>query len=367
MAVFFIAVWQLETLATLFLLSFLLAYVLNPLVSRLDRLRFVNRTAATLITLFGMLVGFLAVFFIIVPEVVEEFRQFLSRLPGYLIRLQATVVPWVEQQLDVEVPISVEGALTQFRREINEIAPKIIGPVTQVAAQVFGGTFSAVAAGVAVMMFPLFLFFLLKDYPRIVNAIKDLVPLETYEGVQQITQEINQSLSAFLHGQFTVMLVLATLYSVGYSIVGIPVAVGVGLLTGMLCFIPYVGAATGFLVALLLSLLAFSGFGTVLGVVIVFGTVQLLDATVITPKILGGKLGLTPLWIIVALMAGAELFGFLGVLLAVPSIAVLKVLMHHALIQYKNSPVYRGEADGEPGAVPGDATSDEGSVPAGTD
>ncbi|MCP4606931.1 MAG: AI-2E family transporter [Proteobacteria bacterium] len=340
-ALFLIVAWRLENLAILFLLSFLVAYVLNPLVTRLERLRFVNRTSATLITLFGLLVGFLAVLFIIVPEVVNEFRHFLSRMPAQLDRLQSFVVPWIERNFDVDIPLSVGDAFDQFRREINEIAPKVIGPATEIVARIFGGTFSAVFAVVSALMFPLFLFFLLKDYPSLLATADGYIPRQNLDRFHQIGREVDESLSAFLHGQFMVMLVLGTLYSIGYSVVGIPVAIGVGLLTGMLCFIPYVGAATGFVLALILSLLDFDGFGTVFGVIIIFSIVQLLDGTVITPRILGGKLGLRPLWIIVALMAGAELFGFLGVLLAVPTIAVLKVLMSHMIEFYKSSNLYR--------------------------
>jgi predicted PurR-regulated permease PerM len=237
----------------------------------------------------------------------------------------------------------------QFGKEINQLAPKVLGTATSIAATVFGGTFSMVAKAAAVLMFPMFLFFLLKDFPKVVETVDDLVPIRNKEIFHSLMSKIDKSLSAFLHGQFMVMLVLGTLYSLGYSIVGIPVALGVGLLTGVLCFIPYVGAATGFVLALLLSLLAGKSAGTVVGVVAVFGTVQLLDAVLITPKIIGGQLGLSPLWIVIALMAGGELFGFLGVLLAVPTISVLKVLVAHSLYRYKNSILYRDtEAPPEP-------------------
>jgi predicted PurR-regulated permease PerM len=345
LVLFFFLAWKLQTLAILFLLSFLVAYVLNPLVTRLDRLRFINRTSATLITLAGLVVVFLAVLFIIIPEVFVELRQFISHAPAQFERLKNAAVPWIETNFSITIPLSIAEAFDQFGRELNNIAPKVIGPATQVAAAVFGGTFSIVLAALSALMFPLFLFFLLKDYPRIVASVSGLIPLHHIDRFNQLGREIDKSLSDFLHGQFMVMLVLGALYSIGYSVVGIPVAIGVGLLTGMLCFIPYVGAATGFLLALLLSMLEFKGFRSVLGVIIVFGSVQLLDAVLITPKILGGKLGLRPLWIIVALMAGAELFGFLGVLLAVPTMAVLKVLVGHTLVRYKKSSFYAGAVE----------------------
>jgi predicted PurR-regulated permease PerM len=340
-AVFLILAWQLENVATLLILSFLFAYVLNPLVTLLARLRFVNRTFATVLVLIGLILLFLAILFIIIPEVVQELRLFVSRLPGYLAQLKTSAVPWVEREFGLTVPLSIEGAVEKFGKEINHMAPKVIGPATSVVAGLFGGTFSVVAKAAAVVMFPMFLFFLLKDFPAIVSTVDDLVPIRNKENYTAILKECDKSLSAFLHGQFMVMLVLGTLYSVGYSIVGVPVALGLGLFTGVLCFIPYVGAATGFALALLMSLLAARGVGDVVGVVIVFGSVQLLDAVLITPRIIGGQLGLSPLWIVIALMAGGELFGFMGVLLAVPTTAVVKVLVAHSVEKYKQSILYR--------------------------
>jgi predicted PurR-regulated permease PerM len=265
-------------------------------------------------------------------------------MPIYINYLKETTVPWLEKNLEINVPLSLGEALDQLGRNLSKIAPKLIGPATTILSRVFGGTFSFFSILIATFMFPLFLFFLLKDFPKIVEAVNGLIPLRNRTGLAQLGKEVDLSLSAFLHGQFTVMLVLAALYSIGYSIVGVPVAIGLGLLTGVLCFIPYVGAATGFILALLLALLDLKGFSSVAGVVCVFAAVQLLDATIITPKILGGKLGLRPLWIIIALMAGGELFGFLGVLLAVPTTAVLKVVISHTLYRYKNSNLYLSES-----------------------
>jgi predicted PurR-regulated permease PerM len=340
-----ICIWQLKTLSTLIILSFLVAYVLNPVVARLERLRFVNRTGATTVTLVALLIGFLAVLLVIVPDVLREFNQFMIRVPTQYERLKILFIGWVENNLSIVFPLSIEETVERFGRELSDIAPKVIGPATKIAAQVFGGTFSVVLAIVGALMLPLFIFFLLNDFPQIVKTTDGLLPLASKDNLRQIAKEVDGSLSAFLHGQFMVMIVLGTLYSIGYSIIGIPVAIGVGLLTGILCFIPYVGAATGFVLALLLSLLDFKGFGSVLGVVVIFASVQLLDAILITPKILGGQLGLRPLWIIIALMAGAELFGFIGVLLAVPTIAVLKVIVKHTLDRYRESQVYCHTSD----------------------
>jgi predicted PurR-regulated permease PerM len=363
LAVFLLLAWKLERLATLALLSFLVAYVLNPLVTRLARLRFLGRTSATLITMAGLIVGILAVLFGIIPQVVDEFRLFLGRLPELTAKFQQTGIPWIEQNMGVAIPDTWDDAFTQLMTGLEDKGSEIIGPATQVATKVFGHTASAVFAVVGTLMFPLFLFFILKDFPKIVAAIDGLIPNRNRADVRELARDVDKSLSAFLHGQFTVMLVLGTLYSVGYSIVGIPVAIGVGLLTGLLCFIPYVGAATGFVIALLLALLEMKGWGSIAGVAGVFVVVQVLDAVLITPRIIGGKLGLQPLWIIIALMAGGELFGFLGVLLAVPATAVLKIVIGRTIERYRRSSLFLAATD--PGAsLAADDPADEPPPPA---
>jgi predicted PurR-regulated permease PerM len=337
---FFFLAWHLGNLAILILLSFLVAYVLNPLVSRLAAIRPVGRTAATLTTMTGLTIGFFALLFFILPQVMDEARTFLAKLPALADKLEKMVGPWLAQHFDVHIPKTWNDAADQVYRQIQNDRQKLVGPAAYITRMAFGTTFTAIFALVSALMFPLFLFFLLKDFPKIIRTVDGLVPRRYQKTVRRLAEEVDASLSAFLHGQFTVMLVLGTLYSLGYSIVGIPLAVGVGILTGMLCFIPYLGAATGFIIALLMAIFSFAGWQPILGVAIVFASVQALDAAIVTPRILGGKLGLQPLWIIVALMAGGELFGFLGVLLAVPTTAVLKVLVAFSLDIYKHSYLY---------------------------
>lgn len=337
---FFFLAWQLGNLAILILLSFLMAYVLNPLVTRLASLRFIGRTSATLITMVGLLIGFFAVLFFILPQVADEARTFIDKLPALADKLERMVGPWLAEKYNFHIPKTWNDAAEQIYEQIQKDGKNYVGPAAYVTRMVFGTTFTFIFVLISGLMFPLFLFFLLKDFPKIISTLDGLVPVRHQRMVRKLAREVDESLSAFLHGQFTVMLVLGTLYSIGYSIVGIPLAVGVGLLTGLLCFIPYLGAATGFIIALLMAIFSFAGWQPILGVAIVFASVQALDAAIVTPRILGGKLGLQPLWIIVALMAGGELFGFLGVLLAVPTTAVLKVLVAFSMDVYKHSYLY---------------------------
>ena len=352
LAVFLILAWQLQGLMTLVFLTFIVAYILNPLVTRLAKLRFLNRASATALLLVGLALVLAGLLFFIIPDVIAEFRAFMKRLPELTSKLEATAIPWVEDNFDVTVPRTWSAVFDQLKASVDQSGKGLVAPAAELAKTLFGTTFQALFTIVGTLMFPIFVFFLTKDFPKIVGAVDGMIPVRYRPHTRHIAVEVDKSLSAFLHGQFTVMIILGTLYSIGYSIVGIPVAIGVGLLTGLLCFIPYAGAATGFVLALVLAILSMEGPYTILGVAIVFGSVQLLDTIVITPRILGGKLGLKPLWIIVALMAGGELFGFLGILLAVPMLAVLKVVVEHTIEFYRASDVYKGGAEAGGGEPP---------------
>jgi predicted PurR-regulated permease PerM len=349
LAVFLILCWQLQRLATLVFLTFIVAYILNPLVTRLAKRRFLNRLSATALTFIGLALVLAAILFFIIPDVIAEFGAFMKRLPELTDKLEATAIPWVEDNFQVTVPRTWSAVLDQAKASADQSGKGLFAPATELAKMLFGTTFQALFTIVGLLMFPVFVFFLTKDFPRIVEAVDGMIPVRYRPQIRHIAVEVDKSLSAFLHGQFTVMIILGTLYSIGYSIVGIPVAIGVGLLTGLLCFIPYAGAASGFVLALVLAILSMEGPYSILGVAIVFGSVQILDSVLITPRILGGKLGLRPLWIIVALMAGGELFGFLGILLAVPMLAVMKVVVEHTVELYRASDVYKGGAGADGG------------------
>ncbi|MBN2803530.1 MAG: AI-2E family transporter [Deltaproteobacteria bacterium] len=339
-AVFFFIASLLGNVAILLLLSSLVAYIFNPLVTRLASIRFLGRTSATVISFTGLIVALFTVLFFLLPHVIKEFKSFFDHLPSLVERLDLTVTPYIEKYFDIKIPRTWNDVFNQIYSHMKAHGDLIFKPASDITKVVFGTTFRALFFLASLFMFPLFVFFLLKDFPQILDTIDTLVPKRYKITVRSLAKDIDLSLSAFLHGQFTVMLILGTLYSVGYSIVGIPLALGVGLLTGLLCFIPYLGAASGFVLALLMAIFSFEGWEPIWGVTIVFSSVQALDAVLITPKILGGKLGLQPLWIILALMIGGQIFGFLGVLLAVPSVAVLKILVKFTFENYKKSEFY---------------------------
>jgi predicted PurR-regulated permease PerM len=179
----------------------------------------------------------------------------------------------------------------------------------------------------------------------VVRGAEELIPRRYLEWVRETARDIDRALSAWIRGQVTVMGTQALLYAVGLSIVGIKMAVLIGVLTGMLAFIPYVGVVIGLTLALLVTVLEYSGPGQLIGVVVVFGSVQALDGLFLTPYLVGGRVGLGAVGVLLALMLGGNLFGFVGVLLAVPTAAALVVVLRRVLATYKGSHFYRRERD----------------------
>jgi predicted PurR-regulated permease PerM len=194
-----------------------------------------------------------------------------------------------------------------------------------------------------VVMVPVFAFYFLHEFDRVMALGRDLLPLGIRADVVSMATQVDRVLGDFVRGQLTVMGIMTSLYAVGYMLIGVPLAVPIGLLAGFLTFVPYVGSAVALVFGLLMVLLHFSGIGKLLAVVGVYVAIQTLDGLVITPRVVGGKLGLSPVWVLFALTAFGQLFGFLGVMLALPASAVVKVFVVEGLNRYRGSSLYLGD------------------------
>jgi predicted PurR-regulated permease PerM len=210
------------------------------------------------------------------------------------------------------------------------------------------GTLGYLAVGLSALIVPIFALYLLIDFDRIVDQAGRLVPRRAYPQVSGIARQIHKTLGGYVRGQLTANIVLAALYATGLRIVDVRLAVPIGVMTGMLAFVPYVGFSCGLTIAVAMAALDWQGPGRLLGVLAVMLGVQLLDGMVITPRIVGRSVGLAPLEVLLTMMAAGTLFGFLGVLLAVPLGAVVKILVQRAVQAYLRSNFY-----GSPGSMPG--------------
>jgi predicted PurR-regulated permease PerM len=334
--VLFLGLHWLGPVLTPFLVGAILAYLGTPLVDRAAA-RGVPRTLGALLVVLGFGLIILALVLVLIPLVQAEVTLAAQRLPDLLSQLVGQVTPWVEQRLGVHLAFDLETVRT-FVAENAEGARALS---LRLLSGVRAGGRVVVTLLVNVALIPVVMFYLLRDWPRLVGRIDDLVPRRWQPKVRQIGREIDSVLAEFLRGQLMVMAALAVYYAVALSIAGLDRAVAIGVLTGLLVFIPYVGFGLGLILGVVAALLQWHGWPPFLAVLGVYGAGQLIENYVLVPYMVGDRIGLHPLVVIFALLAFGQLFGFAGVLLALPVSAALLVGLRHVRAAYVVSPVYR--------------------------
>jgi predicted PurR-regulated permease PerM len=321
--------------------ALVLSYLLDPVVSWLERRFGLARWLGSLLLFLVALLLLTAVVLLVVPVLVREIHAFADSVPVYLQRMVNTVVPWVQSTFDVQIPRSLNELVNQMGAEIKAVASSAAAPLGGMAGKVArqtAGVFSTVGT---LLLIPIFTFYFLPKFPGIVKGAQELIPRRYLPWVRETANEIDAVLASWIRGQVTVIVILAILYSIGLTIVGIKMAVLIGVLTGLMAFIPYVGVVIGLILAMLVCLLEYTGPGQMLGVGVVFALVQVIDGLALTPQIVGEKTGLGPVGVLISLMLGGTLFGFVGVLLAVPTAASLVVVIKRGLDVYKASLFYQ--------------------------
>ena len=321
---------------TPFLVGAALAYLGNPIVNRCARAG-IPRTIGTLIAIALLMLAILALIVIIVPLLQAELGQLLRRLPELADRFSTQIAPWVEQKLGVSLDFDLDRAKELVAANLDSARALSL----QVLAGVKSGGLLLIAILVNIALIPVVMFYLLRDGNDIVARIADLVPRRWAPATRGIAHDIDHVLAEFLHGQMLVMLSLAVYYAIALWVVGLRFAVPIGLLTGLLVFIPYVGFGLGLTLAMLAALLQWSGWPGFLAVAGVYGVGQILENYVLVPYLVGDRIGLHPLAVIFALLAFGQLFGFVGVLLALPVSAALLVGLRRVRAAYVSSPLYR--------------------------
>jgi predicted PurR-regulated permease PerM len=332
--------------------AFLIAYMLDPLVDRIEQSRLLReRGYGRAVGIAVILAGFFAIsvigVLIIVPMVYEEVANFLRRLPEMVARSRAEWEP-VLAEYGITIPTSVGQAFEELHLDVQSVVAKGYAPFVAAMRSFLGGTASAVAGIVASVMIPVFAFYLLYDFDRLIAATRELIPPRRRDDADGFFGEIDAVLGQFFRGQFTVMAILGVLYAAGYGAIGVPLALPIGILAGVLAFIPYVGSFTALGLALLMTMLDWQGWTQLIWVLGVHAIIQGLESFVITPKIMGDTVGISAIAVLLALLVGAELLGFTGVLLAVPAAAVLKILFQRLVMQYRGSSFYGEAADPVP-------------------
>lgn len=323
-----------------FLVAAILAYICDPLVDKLSILGYkkyqFGRTTSTVLVMLAVLGAIVVLILIFLPLLQKQSLLIVERLPALITNLRANVEPWLQAKFGIS--LAIDSAYIQDIISKNwKTAGNILGDVLQTA-----GSNSLALIGVVanILLLPVVLFYLLRDWDTFTEGIGKLIPRDLVAKSTEIAQEIDQMLAEFLRGQLTVMLLMSVFYSAGLWLAGLDNALPIGIIAGLLNFVPYLGPALGMGLALLVGTLQFSSFSQIIPVLAVFGIGQLIESNVITPKLVGQRIGLHPVVVIFALLAGGQLFGFAGVLLALPVAATIAVALQHAKDNYLDSDAY---------------------------
>ncbi|MDH3589910.1 MAG: AI-2E family transporter [Gammaproteobacteria bacterium] len=333
-------IFLLAPILTPFVAAFLIAYAGDPLVDRLERLK-LSRTFA--VVLFFILLFFVlsALTILVAPLVSEQAGALFERLPGYVQWAESKILPKVIEFTGIEV----DGGLLGLGPFLSEYGSSAANWVAEALGRVTRSGAALVGLMVNLLLIPVLTFYLLRDWDRMVAAIGELLPLRGKDKVIAVAVEADRALGGFLRGQVLVMLALAIIYSAGLRAVGIDYALAIGVVSGIVSFVPYLGLIIGLLLAGLAAVAQAQSLIALAGVVVVFVVAQLIEAVFLTPRLVGDRIGLHPVLVIFAVLAGGQLFGFFGVLLALPAAAVGSVLARFAYQHYLFPRLYEPEPD----------------------
>ncbi len=324
-----------------FVTGALLAYLGDPLVDRLEEWK-ISRTLSVVIVFFLIILLMLPVFFFVVPLLESQIKLLISKTPEYIDWLMINLEPTLQETFGVNIPaLEVEQLKSTFAEQFSTAGSFFKSMLRTVTHSGF------VVAGWAANLFliPVITFYLLRDWDRLVAYIHDLLPRDVEPTVSLLTKQSDEVLGAFLRGQMLVMLALGTIYAIGLKIVGLEFSLLIGMLAGLLSFIPYMGMIVGIIVAGVAVMLQTHDPSNLLWVGLVFVVAQVIEGTILTPLLVGDRIGLHPVAVIFSVLAGGQLFGFFGILLALPVFAVLAVVMRHLHKSYKGSQIYGSPAE----------------------
>ena len=330
-----IALGMVESILLPFAAGLVLAFVLSPAVSRLERLG-VRRSLAALAVLLVFLVGVVLVFVVLVPLIQNQLVQLIGKVPA--------LVTFSQTQLGRLMDLLREQLPPDQMAKLRDLVGTKLGEVLTWVASLFQGLITSSIAVLnivsLVVIAPIITFLLLRDWDLIVAQLDDLIPRQSLATVRAQARAISDTLIGFIHGQSLVCLILAIYYGTTLTFAGLESGLALGLLIGVLAVIPILGAAVGFVLALGLAATQYGTWQAILTVVGIFIVGQTIEANFLTPKLVGDRIHLHPVWVIFALFAGAALFGFVGVLFAVPAAAVTGVLVRFAVSRYRHSTIY---------------------------
>jgi len=334
--------YLLAPVLTPFMVAAILAYIGDPLVDRLESYKIrsfkLPRSAAVGVVFTSLTLLGVVVLIILVPILERQISSLGQKIPWVIEVVQNRFIPWLDAKFNFTM--SIEPEVLKKRLTENWIAAG--GIAGKIVAYISRSSLVLLEIAANMVLIPVVAFYLLRDWDYLIEHVRGLLPKKTEPVLSQLAKEADEVLGSFLRGQLLVMLALSLIYSVGLGIVGLDVALLVGMTAGLVSFVPYLGFIVGILIASVASLMQFGDTSHLFYVGIVFMIGQLLEGMVLTPYLVGDRIGLHPVAVIFSVLAGGQLFGFLGVLLALPVAAIIAVILRYLYEQYKSSSMYSG-------------------------
>ena len=338
-----------------FIAGALLAYLGDPIVDRLETWR-ISRTISVVIVFLVLFLLVIPLIFFLIPLLESQLKLLIAKAPGYIDWLMLNLEPTLRDTFGISVPaLEIDQLKQTFSEQFSNAGSFFKSLIRTVTHS------GLVVAGWAANLFliPVISFYLLRDWDRLVAYVHDLLPRNIEPTVSQLAKESDLVLGAFLRGQMLVMLALGTIYAIGLKIVGLEFSLLIGMLAGLLSFIPYMGMIVGIVVAGVAVILQTHDPSNLLWVALVFGVAQMIEGMLLTPLLVGDRIGLHPVAVIFSVLAGGQLFGFFGILLALPVFAVLAVIMRHFHKTYKDSHLYGTIVTSSEGDIDEDVDNDK--------
>jgi len=340
-ALFLLALWLLSEILLPFIVGLAIAFVLTRVTDRLERLG-VNRAVAALLMVTLVVLGFVLLILMVAPIVGGQLGSFIDNIPHYVARLQTLVTdpsrPWLQKLVG-------EG-LNVDTKSVGDLVTQGVGWLTAFLKSLWSGGRSLVSLFSLMVIAPVVAFYLIYDWHRTIRKVDNWVPVHQRATVRGLAREINAAISGFVRGQTAVCLILGSFYAVALTLSGLNFGLLIGLVAGLITFIPYVGSMTGLVVSLGVAVAQFWPNWTPIVIVLgIFLVGQFVEGNVLAPKLVGESVGIHPVWLIFALLAFGYLLGFVGLLIAVPLAATIGVLVRFALRRYLASSLYTGQLD----------------------
>ena len=322
-----------------FVAGFALAYLLDPLADRMQKIG-IGRLGASLLILVLFVLIFIITLVILVPFAAQQVGAFVERLPSYVARLQELANEQLRPLLD---RLGTNGSLPEMQTSVGNLISQGIAWMAAFLQGLWSGGQALISIFSLLVVTPVVAFYMLVDWDRMVRTVDSWMPVRQRDTIRAIAHDIDRAIAGFVRGQALVCLILGTFYAVGLAVIGLNFGALIGMTAGLLSFIPYVGSLTGLILSMGVAIVQFWPDWTMIVAtlgIFVFG--QFVEGNILSPKLVGDSVGLHPVWLMFALLAFGALFGFVGLLLAVPLAAAIGVIARFALSQYLASPLYRG-------------------------